>query len=108
MKKKFFTASMLALLLLAASCADNSADAVTMTDAASEDAATEAVTDVAKLPDSVEQIDHLPRTEMVKEKGYEILYFTEDVDEFAIKILGKYMDKEFSSVAAADLDLEWW
>jgi molecular chaperone HtpG len=56
--------------------------------------------------DSVEQIDHLPRTEMVKEKGYEILYFTEDVDEFAIKILGKYMDKEFSSVAAADLDLE--
>lgn len=57
MKKKLFTAGMLALLLLAASCADNSAGAVTMTDAASEDAATEAVTEVAKLPDSVEQID---------------------------------------------------
>ncbi|MEE1013430.1 MAG: molecular chaperone HtpG [Clostridia bacterium] len=56
--------------------------------------------------ESVEQIDHMPRTEMVKEKGYEILYFTEDVDEFAIKVLGKYMDKDFCSVAAADLDLE--
>ena len=56
--------------------------------------------------ESVEQIDHMPRTEMVKEKGYEVLYFTEDVDEFAIKVLGKYMDKDFCSVAAADLDLE--
>lgn len=56
--------------------------------------------------ETTEQIDHLPQTEMVKEKGYEILYFTEDVDEFAIKVLGKYMDKEFKSVSAADLNLE--
>ena len=56
--------------------------------------------------ETVEQIDHMPQTEMVKEKDYEILYFTEDVDEFAIKILGKYQEKEFKSVSAADLGLE--
>ena len=56
--------------------------------------------------ETVDQIDHMPQTEMVKEKGYEVLYFTEDVDEFAIKILGKYADKEFKSVSAADLGLE--
>lgn len=56
--------------------------------------------------ETVEQIDNLPQTENVKDKGYEILYFTEDVDEFAIKILGKYKDKEFKSVSSADLGLE--
>lgn len=56
--------------------------------------------------ESVEQIDRMPQTEAVKEKGYEVLYFTEDVDEFAIKVLGKYADKEFKSVSSADLNLE--
>ena len=56
--------------------------------------------------ETVEQIDRLPQTENVKEKGYEILYLTEDVDEFALKILGKYSDKEFKSVSSADLNLE--
>lgn len=56
--------------------------------------------------ETVEQIDNLPQTENVKDKGYEILYLTEDVDEFAIKILGKYKDKEFKSVSSADLNLE--
>lgn len=56
--------------------------------------------------ESVEQIDRMPQTEAVKEKGYEVLYFTEDVDEFAIKVLGKYADKEFKSVASANLNLE--
>ena len=56
--------------------------------------------------ETAEQIDRLPQTEAVKDKGYEILYFTEDVDEFAIKILNKYMEKEFKSVSAADLNLE--
>lgn len=56
--------------------------------------------------ETVEQVDRLPQTESVREKGYEILYFTEDVDEFAIKILGKFMDKEFKSVSSADLNLE--
>lgn len=49
--------------------------------------------------ESVDKIDKLPQTETVKEKGYEILYFTEDVDEFAIKLLQKYQDKEFRSVS---------
>lgn len=56
--------------------------------------------------ETVEQIDHLPQTEAVKEQGYETLYFTEDVDEFAIKILNKYMEKEFKSVSSADLNLQ--
>ena len=55
--------------------------------------------------ESVEKIDKLPQTELLKDKGYEILYFTEDVDEFAIKILGKFKDKDFKSVSSADLDL---
>ena len=53
-----------------------------------------------------DRIDKLPQTEMVKDKGYEILYFTEDVDEFAIKVLEKYKDKEFKSVSSSDLGFE--
>lgn len=56
--------------------------------------------------ETVEQIDRLPQTENVKDKGFEILYLTEDVDEFALKILGKYQEKDFKSVSAADLNLE--
>ena len=56
--------------------------------------------------DSVDRIKKLPQTELVAEKGYEILYFTEDVDEFAIKILLKYKEKEFKSVSANDLGIE--
>lgn len=53
-----------------------------------------------------ERISKLPQTEMVKEKGYEILYFTEDVDEFAIRMLMNYKEKEFKNVSSGDLDLE--
>ena len=53
--------------------------------------------------ETIEQIDKQPRVESVKDIGYEILYLTEDVDEFAIKILSKYKDKEFKSVASAEL-----
>ncbi len=52
-----------------------------------------------------EQIDRLPQTENVKDNGFEILYLTEDVDEFVLKVLGKYSDKEFKSVSSADLGL---
>ncbi len=48
----------------------------------------------------------LPQTEAVKAKGYEILYFTDNVDEFAIKMLMQYKDKQFKSVADSDLSLE--
>jgi len=56
--------------------------------------------------ESVARIEQLPQTELVKDKGYEILYLTENVDEFAIKMLMNYNEKEFKSVSAADLDLE--
>lgn len=56
--------------------------------------------------DSVEKIDKLPQTELVAEKGYEILYFTEDVDEFAIKMLPSYKEKAFKSVSSGDLDID--
>lgn len=55
--------------------------------------------------ETVEKTDRLPQTEALKEKGYEILYLTEDVDEFAIKILGSYSEKEFKSVSSSDLDI---
>lgn len=55
--------------------------------------------------ETVEKIEKLPQTEMVLDKGYEILYLTEDVDEFAVQMLAKFMDKEFKSVSSGDLDL---
>ncbi|MGG5253596.1 molecular chaperone HtpG [Neobacillus sp. SM06] len=56
--------------------------------------------------ESVERIDKLPQTELVAEKGYEILYFTDDVDEFAIRMLMNYKDKEFKSVSSGDLGID--
>ena len=55
--------------------------------------------------ESIERLEKLPQTELVADKGYEILYFTDDVDEFAIKMLMNYKEKEFKSVSSADLDL---
>ncbi|PAD76424.1 molecular chaperone HtpG [Paenibacillus campinasensis] len=56
--------------------------------------------------ESIERLEKLPQTELVLDKGYEILYFTDDVDEFAIKMLMKYKDKEFKSVSSGDLGIE--
>ncbi|MGN9867204.1 molecular chaperone HtpG [Bacillus swezeyi] len=56
--------------------------------------------------ESYDRIEKLPQTELVSEKGYEILYFTEDIDEFAIKMLANYQDKEFKSVSSGDLGIE--
>lgn len=56
--------------------------------------------------ESVAKIDCLPQTEVVKDKGYEILYLTESVDEFAVQMLMSYEDKQFKSVSASDLDIE--
>jgi molecular chaperone HtpG len=56
--------------------------------------------------ESVQKINGLPQTELIKDKGYEILYFTDDVDEFAIQMLMEYDGKQFKSVSAQDLDLE--
>lgn len=56
--------------------------------------------------ESKERIEKLPQTELVSEKGFEILYLTEDIDEFAIKVLMSYKDKEFKSVSSSDLGIE--
>lgn len=55
---------------------------------------------------SNEKIEKLPQTELVADKGYEILYFTDDVDEFAIKMVNAYKEKSFKSVSSSDLGLE--
>lgn len=52
------------------------------------------------------RIERLPQTEVVLDKGYEILYLTDDVDEFAIKMLATYQEKEFKSVSSGDLGFE--
>ena len=52
------------------------------------------------------KIDMLPQVEAVKDKGYEILYFTDNVDEFAIQMLIAYDDKHFVNVCADKLDLD--
>lgn len=54
---------------------------------------------------TIEQIKALPQTEAVLAKGYEILYFTIPVDEFAVKNMISFKDKNFKSVTASDLDL---
>ncbi|GLB61298.1 molecular chaperone HtpG [Cytobacillus sp. NCCP-133] len=56
--------------------------------------------------ESYERIEKLPQTELVADRGYEILYFTEDIDEFSIKMLMSYKDKEFKSVSSGDLGIE--
>ncbi|NGM85602.1 molecular chaperone HtpG [Paenibacillus sp. 7124] len=56
--------------------------------------------------ESIERIEKLPQTELVADKGYEILYFTDDIDEFAIKVLMSYKDKEFKSVSSGDLGID--
>ena len=56
--------------------------------------------------ESVERIEQLPQTELVKDNGFEILYLTDNIDEFAVKSLMKYKDKDFKSVSADDLGLE--
>jgi molecular chaperone HtpG len=56
--------------------------------------------------ESVDKVDLQPQTEVVKDKGFEILYLTESVDEFALQMLMEYGEKPFKSVSAADLDIE--
>ena len=56
--------------------------------------------------ENVDRIDRLPQTELLKDKDLEILYLTDEIDEFALKILRVYEDKEFKSVSSGDLGLE--
>ncbi|HQE02290.1 MAG TPA: molecular chaperone HtpG [Bacillota bacterium] len=72
---------------------------------------------VAKMPEdqkfiyyaageSVEKLEKLPQTEFVRDKGYDILFLTEDIDEFAVKMLQEYKDKQFKSVSSGDLGID--
>lgn len=56
--------------------------------------------------ESTDRIEKLPQTEVVSDAGYEILYFTEDIDEFAIQMMREYDEKEFKSVSSGDLGIE--
>ena len=56
--------------------------------------------------ESIDKIDKLPQTELLKDKDYEILYMTDDIDEFAVQILHEFDGKEFKSVSAEDLEIE--
>lgn len=56
--------------------------------------------------ETVDRIDRMPQTERLKDKGFEILYLTEDVDEFTIKMLQNYKDVEFKSISSGDLGIE--
>ena len=55
--------------------------------------------------ESAEKISMLPQLDAVKEKGFEVLYFTDEVDEFAIQMLMEYDGKHFVNICKEDLDL---
>ncbi|MGI1806638.1 molecular chaperone HtpG [Exiguobacterium sp. TDN 0502] len=56
--------------------------------------------------ESTNRLDKLPQSELVRDKGYDILYFTEEIDEFAIQMLVTYGEKTFKSVTSSDLGIE--
>ncbi len=53
-----------------------------------------------------DKIDHLPTVEMVKDKGFDILYLTDNVDEFCIQMLREYQEKAFKNINQGDLDID--
>ena len=54
--------------------------------------------------ETAERVDRLPQTEVLKDKGVEILYLTEDVDEFCTQVIHTYKDKEFRSVLDQEIE----
>lgn len=56
--------------------------------------------------ETIDKIEMLPQVEAVKEKGYEILYLTENVDEFVMQVLLEHKEKKFVNVCANDVDLD--
>ena len=55
--------------------------------------------------ETVDQIAMLPSVEGVRSRGYDVLYLTDDVDEFALKMLGEYDGKKFVNVCTENLDI---
>ena len=56
--------------------------------------------------ESVQQAKNMPQTEQVRDKGYDILVLTEDVDEFVMKTISEYREKKMCNVTSDDLGLE--
>ena len=56
--------------------------------------------------ESIDKIDLLPQVEMLKDKGYELLYLTENIDEFVFQVLMQYEEKTFQNVCSNNLDLD--
>jgi molecular chaperone HtpG len=56
--------------------------------------------------ENITLLDKLPQAEQIREKGYEILYLTDDIDEFVVRMLGKFEEKDFRSVIDGDLELD--
>ena len=56
--------------------------------------------------ENISSIDNLPQTELLRSKGYEILYCTEEIDEFSLQTLMQYKDKRFCSPTNDDLGIE--
>lgn len=56
--------------------------------------------------ESIDKIDMLPQVELVKEKGFEILYLKDDIDEFVFHVLTQYDDKTFQNICAENIDLD--
>lgn len=56
--------------------------------------------------ESVEKLNLLPQAETVRDRGYDILFLTDDVDEFLMQILHAHGEKEFCSISGNDLGLE--
>ena len=55
--------------------------------------------------DSIQQIDALPQADGAKKKGYEVLYMTDEVDEFAVRMMGEYDGKRFVNISSAEFEL---
>lgn len=56
--------------------------------------------------ESIARIEKSPQLEVVLDKGYEVLYLTDDIDEFALKVIANYKEKEFRNVASGDLGFD--
>ena len=55
--------------------------------------------------ESVDKLSRLPQAELIADKGYEILYFIDEIDEFSIKVLLNYKEKEFRNISSSDIDI---
>ena len=56
--------------------------------------------------ETIDKIDMLPQVEGIKDKGFEILYFIADIDEFAVQMMQNYKEKSFANISAENLNLD--